>query len=139
MAIAEYVSPTKKKISLNSDFHKDLRVSPVSKDIALLKDEAAVKDSIKNLILTDRGERLMQPDIGGNIRAMLFENMTPGTLKLIKERIVSTVETFEPRAELLDVEVAGNLDSDNVAVKILFYVRNAEQPIQLDIILQRNR
>ena len=105
----------------------------------MLKDEAAVKDSIKNLILTDRGERLMQPDIGGNIRAMLFENMTPGTLKLIKERIVSTVETFEPRAELLDVEVAGNLDSDNVAVKILFYVRNAEQPIQLDIILQRNR
>ena len=78
MSIATYLSPTKKKISLNSDFRKDLLVSPVSKDLALLKDEDAVKESIKNLILTDRGERLMQPYIGGNIRAMLFENMTPG-------------------------------------------------------------
>lgn len=139
MAIAEYISPTKKKISLNSDFRKDLLTSPVSKDIALLKDEEAVKDSIKNLILTDRGERLMQPNIGGNIRAMLFENMTPGTIKLIKDRITDTIETFEPRASLLDVFVSGGLDDGNIVAKITFYVRNAEQPVQLDVILQRNR
>ena len=123
----------------NSDFRKDLLVSPVSKDLALLKDEDAVKESIKNLILTDRGERLMQPYIGGNIRAMLFENMTPGTLKLIKDRVTTTVETYEPRAELIDVFVSGDLDTANVSVRITFYIRNAEQPIQLDVILQRNR
>jgi|TARA_B110000977_G_scaffold112351_1_gene145586 phage baseplate assembly protein W len=139
MSIATYLSPTKKKISLNSDFRKDLLVSPVSKDLALLKDEDAVKESIKNLILTDRGERLMQPYIGGNIRAMLFENMTPGTLKLIKDRVTTTVETYEPRAELIDVFVSGDLDTANVSVRITFYIRNAEQPIQLDVILQRNR
>tara|TARA_B110000503_G_scaffold109317_1_gene163457 strand:- start:4839 stop:5258 length:420 start_codon:yes stop_codon:yes gene_type:complete len=139
MSIATYLSPTKKKISLNSDFRKDLLVSPVSKDLALLKDEDAVKESIKNLILTDRGERLMQPYIGGNIRAMLFENMTPGTLKLIKDRVTTTVETYEPRAELIDVFVSGDLDTADVSVRITFYIRNAEQPIQLDVILQRNR
>ena len=72
MAIADYISPVKKKINLNTDFRKDLLVSPVSFDVVLLKDEEAVKESIKNLILTDRGERLMQPYMGGNIRAMLF-------------------------------------------------------------------
>ena len=139
MSIATYLSPTKKKISLNSDFRKDLLTSPVSKDVVLLKDEDAVKESIKNLILTDRGERLMQPYIGGNIRAMLFENMTPGTLKLIKDRVTTTIETYEPRAELIDVFVSGDLDTANVSVRITFYIRNAEQPIQLDVILQRNR
>ena len=139
MSIATYLSPTKKKISLNSDFRKDLLTSPVSKDVVLLKDEDAVKESIKNLILTDRGERLMQPYIGGNIRAMLFENLTPGTLKLIKDRVITTIETYEPRAQLIDVFVSGDMDTANVSVRITFYIRNAEQPIQLDVILQRNR
>lgn len=139
MAIAEYISPRAKKISLNSDFHKDIRISPVSKDIALLKDEDAVKESIKNLILTDRGERLMQPYIGGNIRAMLFENLTPGTLKLIEDRVTSTITTYEPRAQLIDVAVSSDPDNGQVFVKITFYVRQVEQPIELDVILQRNR
>jgi phage baseplate assembly protein W len=139
MAIAEYISPTRKKISLNSDFHKDLKTSPVSKDIALLKDEDSVKESIKNLILTDRGERLMQPFIGGNIRAMLFENMTPVTLKLIEDRVTSTIETYEPRAQLINVSVGTGADETTVFVGITFFVRNVQQPIQLDVILQRNR
>ncbi|MGY8865077.1 MAG: GPW/gp25 family protein [Methylophagaceae bacterium] len=139
MSIATYLSPTKKKISLNADFRKDLLISPVSKDLAILKDEDAVKESIKNLILTDRGERLMQPYLGGNIRAMLFENLTPGTLKLIKDRVTTTIETYEPRAQLIDVFVSGDMDTANVSVRITFYIRNAEQPIQLDVILQRNR
>lgn len=139
MAIADYISPKAKKVNLYTDFHKDLRVSPVSKDIALLKDEDAVKDAIKNLILTDRGERPMQPYLGGSIRDMLFENLTPGTLKLIKDRVTSTIQTYEPRASLIDVLVTGDLDAGTVVVKITFYVRNEQQPINLDVILQRNR
>mgnify|MGYP000300584914 FL=1 len=139
MSIAEYLSPKKKKVNLYTDFHKDLRISPVSKDIALQKDETAVKDAIKNLILTDRGERPMQPYLGGNIRDMLFEYLTPGTLKLIKDRVTSTITTYEPRASLIDVFVSGDLDAGIVNVKITFYVRNEQQPISLDVILKRNR
>ena len=139
MALVDYISPKAKKVNLYSDFHKDLRTSPVSKDIALLKDEDAVKDAIKNLILTDRGERPMQPYLGGSIRDMLFENLTPGTMKLIKDRVASTIKTYEPRAELLDVYVSGDLDSGQVVVRIMFYVQNEQQPINLDVILKRNR
>jgi phage baseplate assembly protein W len=139
MAIADYISPVKKKINLNSDFRKDLLTSPVSKDVVLLKDEEAVKESIKNLILTDRGERLMQPYMGGNIRAMLFENLTPGTLKLIEDRVTSTIQTYEPRAQLINVAVSSKPDDGEVYVGITFYIRQVEQPIQLDVVLQRNR
>ena len=132
-------TPRTKKFNLYSDFHKDLRVSPISKDLALMKDEDAVKQSIKNLMLTDPGERLMQPNIGGGIRQLLFEQMTPGTLKLMEENIVDTIEIYEPRAELIDVRVIAGLDDTQVNISVLFSVRNEEQPIQLDVILDRTR
>jgi phage baseplate assembly protein W len=131
-------TPRTKKVNLYSDFYTDLRTSPISKDLALLKDEDAVKRAIRNLILTDPGERLMQPNLGAGIREMLFENMTPGTLKLIEERVVDTIEIYEPRAELIDVAVE-QIDEQQVNVTVLFYVTNEEQPIQLDVILERNR
>lgn len=132
-------TPRTKKVNLYSDFHKDLRVSPISKDLALMKDEDAVKQSIRNLMLTDPGERLMQPNIGGGIRELLFEQMTPGTLKLMEENIVDTIEIYEPRAELIDVRVIAGLDDTHVNITVLFSVRNEEQPIQLDVILDRTR
>jgi len=131
-------TPRTKKINLYTDFHKDLRISPISKDVALLKDEDAVKRAISNLILTDPGERLMQPYIGAGIREMLFENLTPGTLKIIEERVRDTIDIYEPRAELIDVAVE-SIDEQSVQITVLFYVTNEEQPIQLDVILERNR
>ena len=74
-----------KKISIYSDFKKDMEKSPVSSDITVRKDEDSVKEAIKNLLLTDRGERLMQPNLGGHLKAMLFENITPGVLKTIED------------------------------------------------------
>jgi phage baseplate assembly protein W len=105
----------------------------------VLKDEDAVKESIKNLILTDRGERLMQPTIGGNIRAMLFENITPSIITLIEEQVRTTINLYEPRAELIDVIVTSNIDDNIVRIKVIFYVRNNQQPISVDVFLERTR
>jgi phage baseplate assembly protein W len=132
-------TPRTKKTNLYADFRKDLAISPLSGDITLLKDEDAVKDALKNLLLTDRGERLMQPDLGGGIKELLFENMTPAVLTLIKDRVEECVKTTEPRAELVSVQVSSNIDDNFVGVKIVFYVRNVEQPITLDVILERTR
>lgn len=132
-------SPLSKKLNLYSDFRKDLKISPVSKDITLVKDEDAVKQSIRNLLLTDPGERLMQPFLGGGIKGLLFENITPDVLKLIKEKVTSTIETYEPRAELIDVIVSSNYDDNQVGILVRFFVKNVEQPIELDVILERIR
>jgi phage baseplate assembly protein W len=132
-------TPVSKKPNLYSDFHKDLRVSPISKDIALLKDEDAVKQSIKNLILTDPGERLMQPFIGGGVRGLLFENITPGVLKVIESRCRDTINTYETRAELINVTASSSYDDNTVNVFIQFYIKNVDRPITLDLILERIR
>lgn len=132
-------TPVTKRPTLYTDFRKDLRMSPVSQDITLLKDEDAVKESIKNLLLTDPGERLMQPFLGAGIRGLLFENITPGTLKLIEEKVTTTIKTYEPRAELIDVTVSSQFDDNKVSVSVIFYIRNSDQPIELDVILERIR
>lgn len=128
-----------KKISVYSDFKKNLEVSELSNDLTVFKDEDAVKESLKNLILTDRGERLMQPTVGGNIRAMLFENMTPAGLKLIEDQVRSTIEIHEPRAILRDVIVTSSLDDNTVRVKVVFYIQNIDQALELDVFLERTR
>jgi phage baseplate assembly protein W len=133
------VTAKTKKIEIYSDFKKDLSVSPLSNDLALFKNEDAVKESLKNLVLTDRGERLMQPNLGGNIRAALFENMTPAGLKLIEEQIRTTIEIYEPRAEIIDVIVNGNLNDNAIKVTVKFFVKNQEQPVELDVFLERTR
>lgn len=103
------------------------------------KDEDSVKESIKNLILTDRGERLMQPDLGGDINALLFENITPAVLVLIENQVRTTIELHEPRAELIDVIASSNIDDNTVRVNIQFYITNVQQPIKLDVFLERTR
>jgi len=114
-------------------------VNPISKDIALKRNEEAVKESIKNLILTDKGERLMQPLIGGNIRAMLFENNTPAVIKMIQEQVRITIETYEPRCSLIDVNVLSSLDDNTVKIDIYFYINNVADPITLTVFLERTR
>lgn len=138
MTVQVYTPRTKKPV-LYSDFRKDLAKSPVSNDIAVLKDEDSVKESIKNLILTDPGERLMQPFIGGGIRALLFENITPAVIKIIEDRVRTTIEIYEPRAELIDVTVSSNIDDNQVGVTVRFYVQSQQQPIVLNVILERIR
>lgn len=132
-------TPKTKKPELFSDLRKDLVISPLSEDLALLKNEDSVKESIRNLVMTDRGERLMQPNLGGSIREMLFENITPVTIKTIENRIIETIELYEPRCELIDVTVKSNIDENSVFVTIQFYVTNVELPTQLDLILERIR
>jgi phage baseplate assembly protein W len=137
--VVQIITPVRKRQSLFSDFHKDLAQNPISEDLALKRDEEAVKESIKNLILTDRGERLMQPLVGSSIRSMLFENNTPSTIKVIQELITETIQTFEPRATLIDVIVQSSLDDSTVEVGIYFYINNVEQPVTLTVFLERTR
>mgnify|MGYP001060625010 CR=1 FL=1 len=132
-------TPRTKKPELFSDMKKDLALSPVSDDITVLKNEDAVKESIKNLMFMDRGEKLMRPNFGGGIRELLFENLTPDVITQLENRITETIELYEPRCELINVNAQASLDENSVKVTINFYVSNVELPTQLDLILERIR
>jgi phage baseplate assembly protein W len=130
---------TRRKPEIYSDFHKDMTQSPINFDLARKIDEEAVKESIRNLILTDRGERLFQPDIGSDVRKMLFENITNATIELIKDLVSTTIRNFEPRVNLIGVDVLTSIDSLQVDVIITFNIINRLEPITFVITLDRAR
>jgi phage baseplate assembly protein W len=133
------ITPLKKKRVLYRDIHKDLTVNPITGDLALRTNEEAIKESLKNLILTDRGERLFQPNIGSDVRASLFENATPVTLKILEERVRDVINNFEPRVSLIDVDVFSIYDDNRVQITIYFYVKNREDPLSVDVFIERVR
>lgn len=133
------ITPITKKRVLYSDFGKDLTIHPVSSDVSRKLNEEAVKESIKNLVLTDRGERPFQPRLGCDVRKRLFDNITPETLRLIREDIIECIQAYETRCELIAVDVTGNLDSNILNVAITFSVINSETPTVLNLILNRIR
>lgn len=86
-----------------SDFSINMLQNPLSGDLGLVVNENAVRSSLKNLILTNRYERLLDPYIGTNLQALLFETPDSGVTKLIQEYIKQTIANYEPRVNLIDV------------------------------------
>jgi phage baseplate assembly protein W len=130
---------TRRKSDVYADFHKDMTQSPINFDLARKVDEEAVKESIRNLILTDRGERLFQPDIGSDIRKMLFENINTATVEVIKNLVRTTIRNYEPRANLIGVDVLTSIDSLQVDIIITFNIINRIEPIVFAVTLDRVR
>jgi len=122
-----------------TDIDNAFSALPVSGDIATKTDEAAIKQALRNLILTRPYERPFHPEIGSPVTALLFENYTPLTKQLIEQTITNTINNFEPRVRLLGVVVEGHPDENGVDVSIYFTILNTVQPIRLDISLKRTR
>ena len=133
------ITPLTRRREIHSDFHKDLALLPGRNDIARRVNENSVKEAIKNILLTNRGERLFQPLVGSDIQSMLFENATPVTSILIRDRIESALQAYEPRCGIMDVEVIGDIDSNTIRINVVFYVINSETPETLSIDIDRVR
>lgn len=139
MARSDKFTQTDRKQQIYSDFLTDLNPHPVSGDIVRFVNENAVVRSCKNLILTDRGERLYQPDVGSDIRRMLFEPLSSMAAEMIAEYIRTTIETYEPRAKILDVSVIPNYDNNSYSVDCVIMVINKQDPVSFNVTLTRVR
>ena len=126
-------------MAIFTDFNNSFAFLPSTGDLAMKKDVDAVKQSIKNLVLTDKGERLMQPRVGCKLRSLLFENFTPQAKIVAKQTIEETIDQYEPRAQLRNVQVASSPDNNAMYVSIVFNLINNEQEQVLDLELDRIR
>ena len=133
------LTPLTRRQELYSDFYKDFTFIPGRDDLAIKVNEDAVKEAIRNIILTDKGERLFQPNVGSTVKGMLFENITPDVVVLLQERIKDALALFEPRANILEVKATSSIDSNSVEVSITFNVINRETPVTFNVILDRAR
>lgn len=94
----------------------------VTNDIIVTKDFAAIKNSIKNLLLTAPGERFFNPNIGSRISRLLFEPVDPFTANSLQTEIIETIEKFEPRVSLNEVSVVATSDEQGYDVTVDFTV-----------------
>ena len=130
---------SRRKEVIYSDIRGDLSLNPATDDVLLVTNEDAIRTSIINLLNTDRYERVMQPNIGSNIRSLLFENADVQTAYNLRELIYETIETFEPRCQLIDVIVEDDQDRNAYNRYITFTLINKSEPQLLEFALERVR
>lgn len=128
-----------RKVRTFTDLNLTFGKHPVTADVLTRIDEDAVKNSIKNLVLTKNFERPFHPEIGSQVNNLLFENFTPVTVELVKRSIENVISTYEPRAKLLDVRVAETNDPNEIGITIEFMVINSTKPLTVTTFLYRVR
>ena len=122
-----------------SDFFTNFNTHPIKNDLYREVNEEAIKSSIRNLLLTNRGERIYNPSLGSDIRTILFENFSTATESVLSDLVRNTITNFEPRATVLQVHVNSEIDDHSIFITIVFSIINREEPITLELILNRIR
>lgn len=122
-----------------SDIDLNMTVNPLTGDISRKTDDQAVKQSLKNIILTSYYERRFRSNIGTPIKSILFEPVTPLLGVTIKKAIEQAVLNFEPRIELQKVDVRLLNDNKEIEINIYYYILGAQALQSFNLILERTR
>ena len=130
---------SKRSARIFKDLNLDFQQNTATKDIQKMLDVESVKRSVRNLINTNHYEKPFHPEIGSNLRAMLFENITPQISHFIGKQIEMLIKNYEPRCRLIEVANKPNLDRNGYSVSISFYVVNTPNPVQVETFLERLR
>ena len=122
-----------------SDIDLSLIPHPNKKDIIPLTDIAAVRNAVKNLVLTGRYERPFQPEMSSGVTNLLFENATPDTVFMLKSNIRDVIEKYEPRVSNTYVEVEDDSDNNAYYVTITFNIVSVDTDTEIQLYLERIR
>lgn len=125
-------NPSRQYIDLNFNFTKH----PISDDVTVKKNDEAIKQALKTLVMLNSKEKPFHPEITSGIYDLLFENIEePGTADRLERRIQSVVDQFEPRVELREIKVQALPDQNTVAVTLYYVIINTLTPSSVDIYL----
>jgi len=130
---------SKKSTKIYKDLNLDFSQNIATKDIQKLLDVESVKRSVRNLINLNHYEKPFHPEIGSNLRGMLFENITPQISHYIAKQIELLIRNYEPRCRLVEVVNKPDLRKNGYSVSISFYVINTPNPVQVETFLERLR
>ena len=122
------------------DINLSFKPHPVTKDITSLRNENAIKRSVRNLVQTIPTERFFNSILGSQVRDSRFGFVDFGTASVIEREIITTIENFEPRVDNLQVNVEPRPDQNEFEVNVLFDIIGQEFPTQdFSFILQAAR
>ena len=123
MAI-QRISRSFKDISLSFEPH------PITNDLPVLKNEAAIRRSVRNIVQTIPTEKFFNPLFGSDVRGSLFEFVDFGTASVISDQIRTSIQNFEPRIDNLQVEVLPYPDRNAFEVTVVYEIVGQEFPTQ---------
>ena len=121
------------------DLELNFSIHPIRKDISTYKSEYAVINSVKNLILTNHYEKPFRPQVGSNIRRLLFENIDSIIAAQIERAVTETIENFEPRVSVSNITAIPDPDNNRYNLRLEFFVINQTSPITINFFLERIR
>ena len=122
------------------DLSMTFKQNPLNNDLIVLRNENAIARSIRNIILTIPGEKFFNEDFGSNVSKLLFDNLDPLTALEIKEQITFSIVNYEPRADLLQVDVTPDYDDGEFDVVITYKIVGVDAAAQqLSFALQPTR
>ena len=122
------------------DISASFQVNPLNFDLIALKNESAIARSVRNLVLTQRGERPFAPTLGSGVNGLLFENMDDLTASVLRDEIIEVITNYEPRVELIDVTVTALPEENAMNVRVQYRIIGIEAPAQqLTFALQPTR
>ena len=136
---AAQTNESKRSSRIYKDLNLGFQQNSATKDIQKLTDVEAVKRSVRNLINLNHYEKPFHPEIGSNLRAMLFENITPQMTHAISKQIDLLIRNFEPRARLVQINVQPFIERNGYRASISFFVVNTPERVEMESFLERLR
>ena len=121
------------------DLDLNFNIHPVKKDINRNIGPMAVINSVKHLGLTNHYEKPFRPEIGSNVRRLLFENLDVVTATTIRNEIQRMIENYEPRVSIINLKVNADFDNNGFKVYMEFYIVNQTSPVTINFFLERIR
>lgn len=132
-----YSAKRERDDTLYSDFLVNFNAHPDNSQLIRNVNEDAVIRSLKNLLFTNKYERLFQPTIGSNLKNLLFEPVSPQTESNIKEEIKRLIENYEPRINVIDLVVSAYPDRNAYVASLTFYMTTIQDTLTINIPLIR--
>ena len=137
---AEATNNSDRNAQVFSDLNLNFVAHPLTGDVTKLTNVEAVKRSVRNLINTNFYERPFHPEIGSDVRAVLFEPVTPIVESVLSRHVQDVITNFEPRVELINVSSKADVDQNAYNVTIEFFVVNSPSGAQtVNVFLERLR
>lgn len=122
------------------DLSMSFRSNPLNDDLIGLKNESAIARSVKNLVFMQKGEKFFDPDFGSELSASLFENIDDVTALTMRDDIDYMIKTYEPRVDLINVEIIPNYDNNQMDAVIIYSIKGSDTPPQqLEFVLLPSR
>ena len=137
MALKKIGGSNLKRSRSFKDFSVNFAKNPFTDDLSVVNNDNSIKQAVKNLILTSPGEKPFQPLVGSSVKRLLFEPLDAFTADAVSEEIRTTINQYEPRVSLTNVDVTPIFEGNKLNVSIEYRIVGLPIVETMEFVLQR--